>query len=129
MQTSILIGIGVGFYPLNIKKLFIQTIYTPNPLKLFHGIAISTSKSNDKYLQTMKHLNIPFPDEQIFETIIDELIKNSNLVYKDLINEFEDIEIEMDAFSDFYNAEKEQYDDSGSLINPIGTNTDRKSVV
>ena len=29
----------------------------------------------------------------------------------------------MDAFSDFYNAEKEQYDESGSLMNPVGKNT------
>lgn len=29
----------------------------------------------------------------------------------------------MDAFSDFYNAEKEEYDNSGTLINPTGKNT------
>ena len=42
---------------------------------------------------------------------------------KKLVKELENIEIEMDAFSDFYNAEKEQYDNSGSLINPTGKNT------
>ena len=53
MQTSLLIGIGVGFYPLKIKKLFVQNIYVPNPLKLFPGIGISAGKSNDKYISTM----------------------------------------------------------------------------
>ena len=111
------------FILLKIKKLFIQTIYTHNPFKLFTVIAISISNSNDKYLKTIENLDILTPDENKYEKIIDELVNNSNRVYKDLIKKLEDIEIEMDAFSYFYNAEKEQYDDSGSLINPIGNNT------
>ncbi len=74
MQTSILIGIGIGFYPLKIKKLFIQTIYTHNPLKLFNGIDISTSNSNDKYLKIIENLDILTPDENKYEKIIDELV-------------------------------------------------------
>ena len=123
MQTSMLIGIGVGFYPLKIKKLFVQNIYIPNPLKLFNGISISTGKSNDKYISTMPYLNISSPKQEEFAAIIDELAKANSPVNKDLVKELENIDIEMDAFSDFYNAEKEQYDDSGALINPTGKNT------
>ena len=123
MQTSSLIGIGVGFYPLKIKKLFVQNIYAPNPNKLFNGIAISTGKSNDKYTSTMPYLDIvPLKDDK-FEAIIEELSKTDNPINKELIKELENIEIEMDAFSDFYNAEKEQFDDSGALMNPTGKNT------
>lgn len=123
MQTSMLVGIGVGFYPLKIKKLFVQNIYIPNPSKLFNGISIATGKSNDKYTSTMPYLDIIFPKQDKFSEIIDELVKTDNPVNKDLIKELEKIDIEMDAFSDFYNAEQEQYDDSGSLINPTGKNT------
>ena len=123
MQTSMLIGIGVGFYPLKIKKLFVQNIYIPNPSKLFTGISIATAKSNDKYTSTMPYLNISCPQQDEFSIMIDLLVKTDNPVNKDLIKELENIDIEMDAFSDFYNAEKEQYDDSGSLINPTGKNT------
>ena len=123
MQISILIGIGIGFYPLKIKKLFIQNIYSPNPYKLFTGISIATPKSNDKYSSTMQSLNIIQPTQEEFSEIIDKLIKTDNPLNKELVKELENTDIEMDAFSDFYNAEKEQYDDSGSIINPIGKNT------
>ena len=123
MQTSILIGIGVGFYPLKIKKLFVQNIYVPNPIKLFSGIALSVAKSNEKYTSTMPYLDILLLKPDKFESIIEELTKDQNPINKELIEELENLEIEMDAFSDFYNAEKEQYDDSGSLINPTGKNT------
>lgn len=52
-----------------------------------------------------------------------QLSKTENPINKELVKELENIEIEMDAFSDFYNAEKDQYDDSGSLINPTGKYT------
>jgi len=123
MQTSILIGIGVGFYPLKIKKLFVQNIYIPNPNKLFSGIALSCAKSNDKYTSTMPYLDILPLKSDKFEAIIEELSKTENPINKELVKELENIEIEMDAFSDFYNAEKDQYDDSGSLINPTGKYT------
>ena len=123
MQTSLLIGIGVGFYPLKIKKLFVQNIYVPNPLKLFSGIGISAAKSNDKYTSTMPYLDIIPTKPEEFDSIVEELSKTGNPVNKELVKELENIEIEMDAFSDFYNAEKEQYDNSGSLINPTGKNT------
>ena len=71
----------------------------------------------------MPYLDIMYLKPQVFETIVEELAKDNNPVNKELIKELENIEIEMDAFSDFYNAEKEQYDDSGSLINPTGMNT------
>ena len=123
MQTSLLIGVGVGFYPLKIKKLFVQNIYVPNPLKLFSGIGISAAKSNDKYTSTMPYLDIIPTKPGEFDAIVEELSKTGNPVNKELVKELENIEIEMDAFSDFYNAEKEQYDNSGSLINPTGKNT------
>ena len=122
MQNSILIGIEIGFYPLKIKKLFVQNIYVPNPHYLITGIGISTTKSNNKYTSTMQHLNIAFILEQ-FDSIFEKLIKTDNPINKELISELENIEIEMDAFSDFYNAEKEQYDNYDSLINPIEKNT------
>ena len=123
MQTSLLIGIGVGFYPLKIKKLFVQNIYVPNPHKLFTGIGISAAKSNDKYTSTMPNLDIIPTSLEKFEKILEDLSKTEDPVNKELVKELENIEIEMDAFSDFYNAEKEQYDNSGSLINPTGKNT------
>ena len=123
MQTSFLIGIGVGFYPLKINKLFIQNIYCRNPSKLFTGISIATAKSNDKYITKMDNLDIFFPNQESYASTIDELSKTDNPVNKELIKELENIEIEMDAFNDFYNAEKGQYDESGSLMNPIGKNT------
>ena len=39
MRTSSLIGIGIGFYPLKIKELFVQSIYIKNPQRLFTGIS------------------------------------------------------------------------------------------
>ena len=36
MQTSMLIGIGIGFYPLKINKLFVQNIYCKNPFVFWH---------------------------------------------------------------------------------------------
>ena len=71
----------------------------------------------------MPYLDIMYLKPQILETIVDEIAKDNNPVNKELIKELENIEIEMDSFSDFYNSEKEQYDDSGSLINPTGMNT------
>jgi len=123
MQTSMLIGIGIGFYPLKINKLFVQNIYCKNPFKLFSGISISTAKSNDKYISKMENLDILAPNQDVYTEIIDELVNTDNPINKELIKELDNIEIEMDAFSDFYNAEKEQYDSSGTLINPIGKNT------
>jgi hypothetical protein len=123
MQNSLLIGIGIGFYPLKIKRLFVQNIYVPNPYKLITGIGISTAKSNVKYTSTMPYLDIKPIKPEAFDLVLEELLKTDNPINKDLIKELENIEIEMDAFSDFYNAEKEQYDSSGSLINPIGKNT------
>ena len=108
MQTSSLIGIGVGFYPLKIKKLFVQNIFIPNAFKLISGISVSAGKSNDKYTSTMPYLDIMYLKPQILETIVEELAKDNNPVNKELIKELENIEIEMDAFSDFYYAEKEQ---------------------
>ena len=54
---------------------------------------------------------------------MEELSKTGNPINKELVKELENIEIKMDAFSDFYKTEKEQYDNSSSLINPIGKNT------
>ena len=71
----------------------------------------------------MNNLDIIPPKEVTYSSIIDELVKTDNPINKDLIKELENIEIEMDAFSDFYKAEKEQYDESGSLMNPVGKNT------
>ena len=122
MQNSLLIGIGIGFYPLKIKRLFVQNIYVPNPYKLITGIGISTAKSNVKYTSTMPYLDIKPIKPEAFDLVLEELLKTDNPINKDLIKELENIEIEIDAFSDFYNAEKEQYDNSGSLMNPIGKN-------
>jgi len=70
MQTSILIGIGVRFYPLKIKKLFVQNIYISNPNKLFLGIALSCVKSNDKYTSTKPYIDILPLKSNKFEAII-----------------------------------------------------------
>ena len=115
MQTSILIGIGVGFYPLKINKLFIQNIYCRNPFKLFTGVSITTAKSNDKYVLKMKYLDIFEPNQEKYAEIIYKLTKTDNPINKELIKELENIDIEMDAFSDFYNSEKEQCDDIAHL--------------
>ena len=106
MQTSSLIGIDVGFYPLKIKKLFIQNIFVPNVFKLINGISVPVGKSNDKYTSAMPYLDIMYLKHQILETIVEELAKDNNPVNKELIKELENIEIEMDAFSDFYNCRK-----------------------
>lgn len=75
IQTSILIGIGVGFYPLKINKLFIQNIYCRNPFKLFTGVSITTAKSNDKYVLKMKYLDIFEPNQEKCAEIIYKLTK------------------------------------------------------
>ena len=72
IQTSLLIGIGVGFYPLKIKKLFVHSIYVPDPLKIFIGIEIAASSLNYKYTTSiMPHLPILTTNlkEEILENI------------------------------------------------------------
>ena len=120
MQTSSVIGVGVGFFPLKIKKLFIQSIYVQNPNKLFSAIGISAAKSNDKFISTMPYL--PNISNKPKSDIIDELLKTDKPINKDLIEEIKNIEIEMDAFSDIYNPESEEYDESGKILNPTGSN-------
>ena len=71
----------------------------------------------------MNNLDIFYSKEVTYSSIIDELSKADNRINKDLIKELENIEKEIDVFSDFYNAEKEQYDESGSLTNPVWKNT------
>ena len=56
MKISPLIGIGIGFYPLKIKELFVQSIYIKSPQQLFKGISIIISKSKEKYTSKMKNL-------------------------------------------------------------------------
>ena len=80
MQTSSVIGVGVGFYTLKIKILFIQSIYVQNPNKLFSAIGISAAKSNDKFISTMPYL--PNISNKPKSDIIDELLKTDKPINK-----------------------------------------------
>jgi hypothetical protein len=120
MQTSLLIGVGIGFYPLKIKKLFVQNIYVPNPHKLFSAIGISSSKINEKSTSKMSTLKFNITEPK--SDIIDDLLQTESPINKDLIEEMKSIDIEMDAFSDIYNPEGEEYDNLGNIINPTGKN-------
>ena len=56
MKISPLIGIGIWFYLIKIKELFVQSIYIKSPQQLFKGISIIISKSKEKYTSKMKNL-------------------------------------------------------------------------
>ena len=58
MKTFSLIGIGIGFCPLKIKKLFVQLIDIKNPQQLFTGISIIIAKSKKKYNSKMSNLEL-----------------------------------------------------------------------
>ena len=74
---------------------------------MFSGISISTAKSNDKYIIKMENLDFLAHNQDVYTEIIDELVNIDNPINKELIKELDNIEIELDEFSDFYNAEKE----------------------
>ena len=56
MKTFSLIGIGIGFYLIKIKELFVQSIYIKSPQQLFKGISIIIAKSKEKYTSKMGNL-------------------------------------------------------------------------
>ena len=56
MKTFSLIGIGIGFYLIKIKELFVQSIYIKSPQQLFKGISIIIVKSKEKYTSKMSNL-------------------------------------------------------------------------
>lgn len=55
----------------------------------------------------MENLDFLAHNQDVYTEIIDELVNIDNPINKELIKELDNIEIELDEFSDFYNAEKE----------------------
>ena len=67
-------GIGLGFYPYNINKLFPNVIYTKNPDKLFNAIAYFFDKNidvnNEKFLPLLRDISYSL------ENIVSNLVSN-----------------------------------------------------
>ena len=114
-------GIGMGIYPKGMENLFPQIIISLNPNNLLKGIASFFGEQISDTIDKMKGLNsgsnadIPILIKEILET-------SKNPTYQDLKEELKSIQVELDAFDNFYNKETEFKEGIHGLKNPVGLN-------
>ena len=121
----IVVGIGIGMYPLGITDIFQQSVFSPNPNDVIQAILCCFGGQNPSPLEEISPL---FPDIEPFENNVAVINKfkeyNQNPVFSELKEKLQKIPASIDAFADVYNEEQDIGNEIQGFINPQGKNTE-----
>ena len=113
-KNILVFGIGLGVYPIGIKNLFPNIVYSQDPQKLINGISKcfnDSGKGNEKF--TGYGFDIPIIDFSLINNYKDKPI------FKDLKSELENIKISFEGFP-FTRLEKPKNELGDNKINDNG---------
>ena len=121
----IVVGIGIGMYPLGITDIFQQSVFSPNPIDVIQAILCCFGGDNPNPLEEISPL---FPDIEPFENNVAVINKfkdyDQNPVFRKLKEKLTKIPASIDAFADVHNEEQDVGNEIDGFINPQGKNTE-----